>query len=79
MTEVTASGHGANPGLKVDGVKVAGTQEALVTDANTAVALTAEATDSPDRVETNTAINANGTKINAILLILKNHGLMASV
>lgn len=36
-----------------------------VTDFDVAVALTAEATDSPDRAETNAALNAAGVKANA--------------
>ncbi len=76
MVEVTASGHGATPGFKVDGVKVIGAQGAVIADANVALALAAEATDSPLRADVDTAVNANGTKINLILAALRTHGII---
>ena len=76
MTEVTASGHGATPGVKVDGVKVLGAQGAVIADANVASALAAEATDSPARGDVDTSLDAHGTKINLILAALRTHGII---
>lgn len=51
---------------------------ATITDANVSHGLTAEATDSPDRAETDTALDALGAKVNLILLALEGHGIVLS-
>jgi hypothetical protein len=64
----------ADVGVYVEGVKVVGAQEALVANASVAHDLNATFSDT----EAEAALDALGTKINAIFTILKNHGLMAS-
>ena len=61
-------------GLYVAGSKVVGAREAYVANASVAHALNATFSDT----EVETALDAIGTKVNAIFTILKNHGLMAS-
>ena len=61
-------------GLYVAGSKVVGAREAYDANASTAHALNSTFSDT----EAEAALNALGTKINAIFTILKNHGLMAS-
>jgi len=70
----------ANPikekGLLADknGKPMVATQQTLVADASVAHALNATFSD----VEAEAALNALGVKVNAILDILEEHGLMAS-
>lgn len=61
-------------GLYVEALKVVGEREAYVANASVAHALNASFSDT----EVEGALDALGTKINAIFTILKNHGLMAS-
>lgn len=61
-------------GLYVAGTQVVGPQQAVVTAAST----TADVGATFNQTNINAAINANGTKINAILTALKTHGLIAS-
>ena len=60
-------------GYKVSTVKVVGAQEANIADASATHAFNAVF----DDTELEAACNALGTKINAILTMLENHGLMA--
>lgn len=55
-----------------DGRPLINSPQTLITDASTAHALNATFSD----VEVETALNALGTKINAILDVLEAHGLM---
>jgi hypothetical protein len=60
--------------LEVNGIAVLATQAANITDASTAHALNATFSDT----EVETALNALGTKINAILAALEGAGIVAS-
>ena len=61
-------------GVSVNKIKVVGEQEDHIADASVAHALNATFSDT----EVETALDALGTKVNAILTVLENHGLVAS-
>ena len=65
--------NGSEDGLYVNDVKVVGTQQATITNAS--ANNTVNSTFSSSEVKT--ALDANGTKINAIIAALKAHGLIA--
>lgn len=61
-------------GVSVNRIKVVGEQEDHIADASVAHALNATFSDT----EVETALDALGTTVNAILEVLENHGLVAS-
>jgi len=62
-------------GYKVDGIQVIAARQAHILDAQTAHALNPTFSDT----EVESALNALGEKINTILDLLENHGLMDSL
>lgn len=59
--------------LTVDGTQVLTNRQSAISDASTAHALNAVFSDT----EAEAALNALGTKVNAILAVLRTHGLIA--
>lgn len=74
MGDTNFDGVDLTDNLEIDGVQVVGSQQAHIANASVAHALNATFSDT----EVEAALNALGTKVNAILTALRAHGLLAS-